>query len=72
MDDRKAGRPPLRDESQRRDKKVMLTFTESEYMQLQKMQILLNKPTLTSTIQFFVERGMSSLVDELVRNGGGR
>lgn len=72
MDDRKAGRPPLRDESQRRDKKVMLTFTESEYMQLQKMQTLLNKPTLTSTIHLFVERGMSSLVDELVRNGGGR
>lgn len=72
MDDRKAGRPPLRDESQRRDKKVMLAFTEGEYMQLQKMQTLLNKPTLTSTIHLFVERGMSSLVDELVRNGGGR
>ncbi len=72
MDDKKAGRPPLRDESQRRDKKVMLAFTESEYMQLQKMQTLLNKPTLTSTIHLFVESGMSSLVDELVRNGGGR
>ncbi|WP_428737411.1 hypothetical protein [Sulfurimonas sp.] len=64
---KKAGRPPLRDESERRDKKVMLTFTESEYEHLKNMQTLLNRQTLTSTIHFFLDRGMKSLEDEFSR-----
>lgn len=68
MSDKKAGRPPLRDESQRRDKKVMLTFTQGEYDELKKMQTLLNQSTLTATILMFIDRGMQSLKDEFVRS----
>lgn len=67
MSEKKAGRPPLRDESQKRDKKVMLTFTKSEYDELKKMQSLLNRPTLTSTIQLFIQKGMKSLTEELLQ-----
>ena len=67
MSDKKAGRPPLKDESQRRDKKVMLTFTTDEYDELKRMQTLLNKSTLTATISLFIERGMQSLREEFVR-----
>ncbi len=58
---KKAGRPPLRDESERRDKKVMLAFTKTEYEDLKKMQTLLNRSTLTSTIHYFIDRGRESL-----------
>jgi len=68
MSDKKAGRPPLKDDSQRRDKKVMLTFTQSEYDELLKMKTLLNQSTLTGTLLMFIDRGMQSLKDELVRS----
>ena len=68
MADKKVGRPPLKDDSQRRDKKVMLTFTQSEYDELKKMQTLLNQSTLTGTLLMFIERGMQSLKEELVRS----
>ncbi len=69
MSDKKAGRPPLRDEKERRSKKVMLAFTEAEYKSLKKMQTILNRPTLTSTIQYFIDRGMAQLKED-VRNMG--
>jgi len=65
---KKAGRPPLEDKSQKRDKKVMLTFTQNEYDELKKMQVLLNKSTLTATLLLFIDRGMKSLKEELVRS----
>ncbi len=68
MSEKKAGRPPLKDKSQKRDKKVMLTFTSGEYDELKKMQTLLNQTTLTSTIHMFIDRGMTSLKSELVRS----
>ena len=67
MSDKKAGRPPLKDESQRRDKKVMLTFTNSQYDDLKKYQVLLNQATLTSTLLFFIEKGRESVAKEFAR-----
>ncbi len=67
MSDKKAGRPPLKDESQRRDKKVMLTFTNSQYDDLKKYQVLLNQATLTSTLLFFIEKGRESVAREFAR-----
>ena len=61
----KAGRPPLKDESQRREKKVMLTFTEDEYEKLKQLQTMFNKATLTSTILMFMDRGIQSMQAEL-------
>jgi len=66
-EERKRGRPPLSDVSQKRDQKVMMTFTKEEYENLKKMQVILNKPTLTSTIHTFIERGMKDLKQELVQ-----
>ena len=68
MAEKKAGRPPLKDDSQRRDKKVMLTFTQNEYDELKKMQTLTNQSTLTGTLLMFIDRGMQSLKEELVRS----
>jgi hypothetical protein len=67
MSDKKAGRPPLKDESQRRDKKVMLTFTNNEYDDLKKYQVLLNQSTLTATLLFFIEKGREAVAREFVR-----
>ena len=67
MSGKKAGRPPLKDESQRRDKKVMLTFTSSEYEDLKKYQILLNQATLTATLLFFINKGREAVAREFVR-----
>jgi hypothetical protein len=67
MNDKKAGRPPLKDESQRREKKVMLTFTNNEYDDLKKYQVLLNQATLTATLLFFIEKGRESVAREFAR-----
>jgi len=69
-DDRKnrsVGRPPQEDPSQKREKKVMLSLTESEYEYLQKMQKALNRPTLTSTILYFMERGQEAVREDFSR-----
>jgi hypothetical protein len=68
VSDKKAGRPPLKDESERRNKKVMLTFTEKQYEEFKKMQTLLNQATLTATLMMFIDRGMQDLKSELVRS----
>mgnify|MGYP006921604864 CR=1 FL=1 len=42
MSEKKAGRPPLKDNSEKQDKKVMLFFTEKRYDELKKLQVLFN------------------------------
>jgi len=64
MSERKAGRPPLKDDSEKQDKKVMLSFTQTRYDELKKMQVLLNQATLTATILFFMDRGMQNVREE--------
>ena len=49
---------PKKEDSEKRTKKVMLSMTESRYAQLQKYQELLNKNTLTSTIDYFIDKGI--------------
>lgn len=65
MSDRKAGRPPLKDDSEKQDKKVMLSFTGKRYEELKKMQVLFNQATLTATILMFMDRGIESMQAEL-------
>ncbi|RLA84256.1 MAG: hypothetical protein DRG78_01990 [Epsilonproteobacteria bacterium] len=62
-----AGRPPLKKESDRREKKVMLSFTNDEYDELKKMQVLLNQATLTATILLFVQKGREAVALEFVQ-----
>ncbi len=64
MSERKSGRPPLKDDSEKQDKKVMLSFTSKRYEELKKMQVLLNQATLTATILFFMDRGMQNVREE--------
>ena len=61
---RSVGRPKIDDKSQKRDKKVMLSLTQDEYDYLQKMQKVLNRSTLTSTILYFMERGQEAVRDD--------
>mgnify|MGYP005987460729 FL=1 len=64
---RSVGRPTQEDKSQIRDKKVMMSFTQSEYDELKRMQKLLNKSTLTATISFFMERGREAVKEDFTR-----
>ena len=64
---RNVGRPPLEDKEQIRDKKVMMSFTQSEYDELKRMQKLLNKSTLTATIYYFIDRGREAVRDDFIR-----
>lgn len=67
MAQRKAGRPPIEDDSQRRDKKVQLSFTQSEYEYFEKMQRLLNQSTLTATLMLFLQKGKEAYAQEFSR-----
>jgi hypothetical protein len=64
---RNVGRPPIEDKDQIRDKKVMLSFTQSEYDELKRMQKLLNRSTLTTTIQYFIDRGREAVEKDFSR-----
>ena len=65
MAERRAGRPPIEDESQKREKKVMLSFTQAEYDDYKKMQGLLNQATLTATLMLFIQKGREAMAQEL-------
>ncbi len=65
MVEKRAGRPPLKDDSEKQDKKVMLSFTGKRYDELKKMQVLFNQATLTATILMFMDRGIESMQAEL-------
>jgi hypothetical protein len=67
MAQRKAGRPPIEDETQRRDKKVQLSFTQSEYDYFEKMQGLLNQSTLAATLMLFIDKGVDAYQQEFTR-----
>jgi hypothetical protein len=64
---RNVGRPPVEDKEQIRDKKVMMSFTQSEYDELKRMQKLLNKSTLTATINYFIDRGREAVREDFIR-----
>lgn len=64
---RSVGRPKQEDLSKKRDKKLTLSLTQSEYDYLVKMQKVLNRPTLTSTILYFMERGQEAVREDFSR-----
>ncbi len=64
---RNVGRPPVEDKEQIKDKKVMMSFTQSEYDELKRMQKLLNKSTLTATINYFIDRGREAVREDFIR-----
>ena len=64
---RNVGRPKIEDKEQIREKKVMMSFTQSEYDELKRMQKLLNKSTLTSTISYFLDRGRVAVREDFTR-----
>jgi hypothetical protein len=55
------GRPKV---DEKKEKKVLLSFTQKEYDQLKKLQIMLGKNTLTATILFFMNEGMQKVQAE--------
>lgn len=64
---RNVGRPKIEDKEQIKDKKVMMSFTQSEYDEFKRMQKLLNKSTLTSTLHFFIDRGVEAVREDFTR-----
>jgi hypothetical protein len=67
MAERNAGRPPLKSESDRKEKKVMLSFTNDEYTDLKRQQVLLNQATLTATLLLFIQKGREAVAQEFVQ-----
>jgi hypothetical protein len=64
---RSVGRPKQDDKSKLRDKKLTLSLTQDEYNYLQKMQKALNRPTITSTILYFMERGQEAVREDFTQ-----
>ncbi len=64
----KSGRPPLKDKSQEQSKKVLMSFTEAKYEELKRLQTLVNRQTLTSTINFFMDEGIRSYKAEFSKS----
>ena len=64
----KSGRPPLKDKSQEQSKKVLMSFTEAKYEELKRLQTLINRQTLTSTINFFMDEGIRSYKAEFSKS----
>lgn len=64
---RSVGRPKQDDLSKKRDKKITLSLTQDEYEYLVKMQKALNRPTLTSTILYYMERGQKAVREDFAR-----
>lgn len=58
---------PKKDDSEKKTKKVLLSMTEKDYERLQRFQGLLNKNTLTSTIEYFIEQGIEKTRDDFDR-----
>ena len=46
----------------------MLSLTQDEYDYLVKMQNTLNRPTLTATILYFMERGQEAVREDFSRD----
>ena len=44
-----------------------MSFTQSEYDELKRMQKLLNRSTLTATIQYFLDRGKEAVSKDFSR-----
>jgi len=65
---RSVGRPKQNDLSKKRDKKLTLSLTQDEYEYLVKMQKALNRPTITSTILYFMERGQEAVREDFSRD----
>ncbi|MEA2073638.1 MAG: hypothetical protein U9O86_08640 [Campylobacterota bacterium] len=65
---RSVGRPKQDDLSKKRDKKLTLSLTQDEYEYLVKMQKALNRPTITSTILYFMERGQEAVREDFSRD----
>lgn len=59
------GRPKATKE-EKREKKVMLSFTEKEYEELKRLQFIMNKATLTATIMFFLNEGIEKVREEFI------
>ncbi len=67
-DDRfeKYGRP-AKENSEKKTKKVLMSFTEKEYKKIQKYQEMFGKNTLTSTIELLIKRGEEKIREDFER-----
>jgi len=62
--DKKNGRP-TKEEKEKKTKKILLSMTEKQYQKMQKYQEMFGKNTLTSAIEFLIERGEEKVLEDL-------
>ncbi len=65
----KFGRP-TKEEAEKKTKKVLLSMTEKQYLKMQKYQEMFNKKTLTSTLEYLIEKGEEKVLEDLERFRG--
>jgi len=70
-DDRfeKFGRP-TKTEAEKKTKKVLLSMTEKQHLKMQEYQKMFNKKTLTSTLEYLIEKGEEKVLEDLERFRG--
>ena len=62
----KFGRP-TKAETEKKTKKILLSMTEKQYLKMQKYQEMFNKKTLTSTLEYLIEKGEEKVLEDLER-----
>ena len=62
----KFGRP-VKEDSEKKTKKVLMSFTEKEYEKILHYQKMFGKKTLTSTLEYLIERGEEKVREDLER-----
>jgi len=59
--------PNAKSDEEKKSKKIQFSMTERRYEELKRMQELLGKKTLTSTIDYFIDRGLEKVRDDFER-----
>ena len=62
----KFGRP-IKEEAEKKTKKVLLSMTEKQHKKMQEYQKMFNKKTLTSTLEYLIEKGEEKVLEDLER-----
>jgi len=62
--DKKNGRP-TKEAEEKKTKKVLLSMTEKQHQKMQNYQKMFGKNTLTSAIEFLIERGEEKVLEDL-------
>ena len=56
-----------KEESEKKTKKILLSMTEKQHEKMKEYQKMFNKKTLTSTLEYLIEKGEEKVLEDLER-----